>query len=140
MKKLVLIGVISVLLASCGQTTGGDRAEGAKDLSLNDAKVHVYYFHGKMRCVTCVTLQEVAQQAVIENFAGNNDVAFIEVDFSEKTNEALAEKYEIVFSSLVIACGDQYKDITDQSFALVMGNPEGLKALIAQETNSFLNN
>ncbi len=140
MKKLSLIGVLSVLLAACGQTTEGDRAEAASELSLNDAKVHVYYFHGKMRCPTCVTLQEVAQEAIIEYFAGNEDVAFIEVDFSEKANEALAEKYEIFFSSLVIACGDDYKDITDQSFAMVMGNPEGLKALIAQETNSFLNN
>lgn len=140
MKKLSFIGLLSLFLAACSQPTGGDSAGGAIDLSMNDAKVHVYYFHGKMRCVTCVTLQEVAQEAVNENFSGNGDVAFIEVDFSEKANEALAEKYEIVFSSLVIACGDQYKDITDQSFALVMGNPEGLIALIAEETNTFLNN
>ncbi|MBW6478008.1 MAG: hypothetical protein K0B37_01145 [Bacteroidales bacterium] len=140
MKKLSLIGVLSIFLAACSQMTGSDRTDGSNDLSMNEAKVHVYYFHGKMRCVTCVTLQQVAQEAIMENFAGNGDVAFIEVDFSEKANEALAEKYEIVFSSLVIASGEEYKDITDQSFAMVMGNPGGLKALIAQETNSFLNN
>jgi hypothetical protein len=139
MKKILFIGLISILLASCGPSTGGDRHTGG-EMAGNDAKVQVYYFHGKMRCVTCVTLQQVAEEAIIENFAGNSDVAFIEVDFSDKANEALAEKYEIVFSSLVIACGDEYKDITDQSFAMVMGNPDGLKALIAQETNSFLKN
>jgi hypothetical protein len=140
MKKLFLIGFLSVLLAACSQNPGGNRADGATDLSLNDAKVHVYYFHGKMRCVTCTTLQQLAHEAILENFAGNGDVAFIEVDFSEKTNEALAEKYQIVFSSLVVARGEEFKDLTDQSFAMVMRNPDGLKELIAQETNSFLNN
>lgn len=135
MKQLLIIGFLSFLFAACGQSTGN---ETSSDLASNDAKVQVYYFHGKMRCVTCVTLQQVAEEAVTENFSGNGDVAFIEVDFSEKSNQALAEKYEIVFSSLVIACGDEFKDITDEAFSLVMGNPGGLKALIAQETNTFL--
>ncbi len=137
MKHLLIIGFIGLMLTACGQSTGGDRAS-VTELPGSEAKVQVYYFHGKMRCVTCVTLQKVAQEAVAEHFAGNGDVAFIEVDFSEKANEALAEKYEIVFSSLVIANADDHKDITDQAFSLVMGNPDGLKTLIAQTTNSFL--
>ncbi len=138
MKRLLIIGFIGFILAACGQSTGSDRASGT-ELPGSDARVQVYYFHGKMRCVTCVTLQKVAEEAVAEHFAGNGDVAFIEVDFSEKANEALADKYEIVFSSLVIVNGDNYKDITDEAFSLVMGNPNGLKTLIAQTTNSFLN-
>ena len=137
MKKYLIIGFIGVLMAACGQSTGGDSREVAS-LSEQDAKVQVYYFHGKMRCVTCVTVQKVAEEAMAEHFAGNKDVAFIEVDFSEKANEALAEKYEIVFSSLVIADETDYKDITDDAFAMVMGNPDGLKALITSETNTFL--
>ncbi len=139
MKRLLIIGFIGLLLTACGQGTRGDRTSAAT-LPGSDARVQVYYFHGKMRCVTCVTLQTVAQEAVAEHFAGNGDVAFIEVDFSEKANEALAEKYEIVFSSLVIANADKHKDITDEAFALVMGNPNGLKTLIAQTTNSLLDN
>jgi len=138
MKKFLIIGLLGFLLSGCGQSTGGDRAAMA-EAPANDAKVQVYYFHGKMRCVTCVSLQEVAQQAIMENFADNKDVAFHEIDFSERANAALAEKYEVVFSSLIIANEDEYKDITDQSFAMVLGDPAGLKALIVAETNAFLN-
>jgi hypothetical protein len=138
MKQLFFTGLICLLLAACGQSGGHDRSVVA-ELPGSDASVQVYYFHGKQRCITCVTLQKVAEEAVKESFGTNKDVAFVEIDFSEKANQALAEKYEIVFSSLVIASGDEYIDITDQSFALVMRNPDGLKALIAQETNSLLN-
>jgi thiol-disulfide isomerase/thioredoxin len=138
MKQLFFTGLICLLLAACGQSGGHDRNV-VTELPGSDARVQVYYFHGKQRCVTCVTLQKVAEEAVKENFGANKDVAFVEIDFSERANQALAEKYEIVFSSLVIALGDAFKDITDESFALVMRNPDGLKALIAQETNAFLN-
>ncbi len=138
MKQLTIIGVLFFLLAGCSQSTSSDQ-NNQETLATNDAQVTVYYFYGQMRCTTCLTLQEVAQEAVAENFANNEDVVFQEVDFSEKANAALAEKYEVVFSSLIIADKNDYKDITDESFALVMGNPAGLKELIAKETNAFLN-
>lgn len=138
MKRLFYFGLISLLMAACGQT-GSNQSTSLAELPGSDAKVQVYYFHGKQRCVTCVSVQQVAEEAMAEHFAGNKDVAFVEIDFSEKENEALAEKYEIVFSSLVIADATDYKDITDEAFAMVMGNPEGLKAMIVNETNAFLN-
>lgn len=138
MKQLFFIGLIGLLLAACGQP-GSNNSSNVAELPDSDAKVQVYYFHGKQRCVTCLTLQKVAEEAVKDLNSDKNDVAFMEVDFSEEANEALAEKYEIVFSSLIIASGDEYKDITDQSFGMVMSNPDGLKALIVQETKAFLN-
>lgn len=137
MKQLFHTLFILLLLAACGQA-GSEKNTTVAELPGSDAKVKVYYFHGKQRCVTCVSAQNVAREAVEEHFAGNSDVAFIEVDFSEKANEALAEKYEIVFSSIVIASGDQFTDITDESFAMVVRNPDGVKAMIARETNAFL--
>ncbi len=139
MNRLLMYGAMFFLLASCGQS-GSSGSKTVAELPGSEAKVQVYYFHGKQRCVTCTTVQTVAEEAMAEHFSDNKDVAFIEVDFSEKANEALAEKYEIVFSSLVIACGDDYKDITDEAFALAIRNPDGLKSLIARETNTFLNN
>ena len=139
MKRILIIGFLGFLLSACSQSAGSDNTASAEAIA-NDAKVQVYYFYGKMRCETCVTLQEVANEAIKENFADNKDVAFHEIDFSKSANAALAEKYEVVFSSLIIADENGYKDITDQSFAMVMGDPAGLKALIAAETNAFLVN
>jgi hypothetical protein len=106
----------------------------------NDAKVKVYYFHGKQRCVTCTTAQQVAHQAINENYSNTPEVAFIEVDVDDPANAELAEKYEVVFSTLIIAGNNSHKDITDKAFALAMSNPADLKALIVAETNALLTN
>ncbi|MFW5706428.1 MAG: nitrophenyl compound nitroreductase subunit ArsF family protein [Bacteroidota bacterium] len=142
MKNFLISGLLSLVLFSCGQTTGSKEAthEQTTELAINDAKVKVYYFHGKQRCVTCMTAQQVAQDAVMENFSDNPDVAFVEVDVDDPANAELAEKYEVVFSTLIIAGNNSHKDITDKSFALAMNNPTDLKALIVAETNALLTN
>ncbi len=148
MKQILLIGFLGFLLSGCGPSAQNNNDENntennnteLAEATVNDAKVQVYYFHGKMRCETCINVQKVAHEAILEHFTDNKDVAFHEVDFSQSENEALAEKYEVVFSSLIIADNNGYKDITDQSFAMANSDPEGLKALIAAETNAFLTN
>ena len=138
MKKLLIPGLLYLLLVACNQSPNGSNGN-TEFAAVNEAKVNVYYFYGRQRCITCNTLQEVAKDAIMSNFEGNRDVAFLEIDFSKRENGALADKYEIVFSSLVIASGNSHKDITDEAFAMVMSNPEGLKSLIVNETIQFLN-
>ncbi len=138
MKILSIAGILCLLLAACNQTTDSSNTN-TERVALNEAKVNVYYFYGRQRCVTCVTLQEVAKDAIMSSFEGKLDVAYLEIDFSKRENSALAEKYEVVFSSLIIANDNIYKDITDDAFAMVLSNPEGLKSLIVDETNHFLN-
>jgi thioredoxin-related protein len=141
MKKFMILGLLSLALLSCNQTaTKNDNTNITQTAQLadQDAKVKVYYFHGKQRCVTCLTAQQVTEEAIRENFSGNPDVAFLEIDVSEPGNEELAEKYEAVFSTLIIANEKEYKDVTEECFALAKGNPADLKALIVKETNAFL--
>lgn len=138
MTKLLIPGLLCLLLAACNQSPDNSNSN-TEMVAVNEAKVNVYYFYGRQRCVTCVTLQEVAKDAILSNFSDNRDVAFLEIDFSKRENGALADKYEIVFSSLVIASGESHKDITDEAFAMVLSNPEGLKSLIVSETTQFLN-
>lgn len=138
MIKILFISLLALVMTACGTGQAGETREATGLEVLGNAKVTVFYFHGKQRCVTCVTLQEVTQQAVAENFSGNADVQFLEVDVSEKINQALADKYEIVFSSLVVATPNDFKDISQEAFDLVMTEPEVLKALIAQEVNAYL--
>jgi len=142
MKKIMILGLLGLVLFSCGQTTGSSEKSNAEGVVVasGNAKVKVYYFHGKQRCVTCTTAQQVAHEAVKENFSDNSDVAFVEVDVSDPANAELTEKYEVVFSTLIIAGNNSHKDITDKSFALAIRNPEDLKALIVAETNALLTN
>ncbi len=134
-QKMSILFVVFLLFVSCGKTESAEQVEEENE----PAKVTVYYFHGKQRCRTCVAIQQTAQSAVESYFSDNKDVRFVEVDFSDKKNDALAEKYEVAYSSLIIATADDYSDITDRAFALAVSNPEELKTVINQEVSNFLN-
>jgi len=98
----------------------------------------VYYFHSKQRCKTCLAIQDVAAQTIAENFAENADVKFVELDFTENTNEAIANKYEVAGSSLIIVSGDTQKNLTSDAFANALRNPEVLKETIVAEVKKHL--
>ncbi|MDD2278248.1 MAG: nitrophenyl compound nitroreductase subunit ArsF family protein [Bacteroidales bacterium] len=142
MKKKILflaIAVTAFTLLSCGgsaekQSTKPESVEVAES-----AKVMVYYFHGKQRCKTCLAIQKVAEQTINEKFAENKDVKFIELDYSDKANEALVEKYQVANSSLIIVSGDGFTDLTNIAFANAIRNPNELKEKIVAEVNNYLN-
>lgn len=139
MKKTVFLALISVLILACGQS-GNKSAKNdqpAADVT-EQAKVTVYYFHGKQRCKTCMAIENVAKQTVSGNFADDPGVQFKEIDFSLKENEALAEKYEISFSSLLIATPSDFKDLTDDAFATAVNAPETLAQNIKTTVEEFL--
>ena len=139
MKKLLILFFAATLLAACGTKPGNETQSSDPFAILDQADVTVLYFHGKQRCVTCLTVQEVTEQALAERLSGNDRVRFVEVDFSLPENEPLAEKYEIVFSSLVIATPENHADITEQAFDMALSRPEELKDLIEKEVKNFLN-
>lgn len=142
MKRFALILSIAFLafgMLSCSGSSEKKTTETNKVEVTEVAKVLVYYFHGKQRCRTCVAIQNVSQEAITEAFAENPDVKFVEIDFSERTNAALADKYEIAFSSLVVATSTEHINLTDFAFSNVMSNPDDLKETIVAEVNNFLN-
>lgn len=135
MKNYFVFILSLILLSACTNHTGKHAPLASEE---EHGKTIVYYFHGKQRCVSCITVQEVAQAAIDEHFADNPKVVFMEVDFSDPANRALSEKYEIVFSSLLIACDNKHTDLTEEAFSLVR-NSEKLKERIREETEKYLN-
>jgi ABC-type glycerol-3-phosphate transport system substrate-binding protein len=149
MKKLTLILMIAIAFAGCNQTVKKtDSSKGsptAGSLTVeqitNDATtVHVMYFHGKQRCKTCVTVQNVAKETIEKFYADNEKVVFTEINNFEKENEALCEKYEVTWNALIIAKGEDFVEITEQAFATAVGNPQTLVDLIKEEVNKRLSN
>lgn len=139
MKRIFFTAIIALMAMACGQSgQSSSQTTGAE--MVDEAKVTVYYFHGRMRCQTCLNIQSVVNSAVEENFADNDEVTFVEIDFSDRANAALADKYEIAFSSVVIATANAHTNLTDEAFAMVMNNPDGLRQLVVDETNKYLNN
>lgn len=144
MKRVIFLLAMAMIFTACGSSNKNNDDEQVSEpqeqatANVSDAKVQVYYFHGKQRCPSCVAIQKVASETVAEAFSDNPEVEFVEVDFSVKANEALADKYEVAWSSLIIASGEKHTNLTEEGFANAMRNPEELKKLIIDHTNNYL--
>lgn len=142
MKKTLLFALLTVLLVSCGGGKTENKQETAEatapeqTVATADAStVNVYYFHGKQRCKTCLAIEDVTKKTIADNYKDNPKVKFVEINIDEDKNKDIVEKYEIAFSSLLIAKGDNSVDITEQAFANALNSPDALTNLIKEEVN-----
>lgn len=142
MKKCILIGLFTVLLAACGgntqksngQATGTETKEQVADASI----VNVYYFHGKQRCKTCIAVEKVTKETIEKAYADNKHVHFVEVNTEDKANAALVEKYQVTWNALIVEKGDNHIDLTKEGFANAVNTPGVLTELIKKEVNARL--
>jgi hypothetical protein len=144
MKKLLFVAIAVLLITACGQkgnqNTQVQSEQPTEAAVASEAKVVVYYFHGKQRCKTCLAVQEIAQKTVTTQFGTNPEVQFIEVDITEATQQNIVDKFEVTWSSLILATNDNHTDITDQAFSMALANPQGLADFLTEETNKMLIN
>ncbi|MDX9759062.1 MAG: nitrophenyl compound nitroreductase subunit ArsF family protein [Bacteroidota bacterium] len=106
--------------------------------SLNKKEdITVYYFHTSRRCKTCTSIERVAKNVVAERFGKDKTITFRAVNIEEKKNEALAEKYEIGGSALLVVCGDTTKDLTAKAFQYGLSDPGRLRTLIIETVNGL---
>jgi len=134
----ILSLLIAFALVSCGGSTDKKEIIDDTPIVFGEHKVEVYYFHGDRRCPGCNAIEKVSSEAVKDNFADNNDVAFFAINFDKKENKDIARKYEITWSSLVIVSGDKAIDLTLEAFQLASTNPDNLKKEILDVINTFL--
>lgn len=141
MKKSILIALFAIVLVSCGSKNTENKQAAEADtteqtVSMADASiVNVYYFHGKQRCKTCIAIENVIKNTIADSYKDNPKVKFVEINIDEDKNKEVVEKYEIAFSSLLIAKGENYTDLTEQAFANAVNSPDALTNLIKEEVN-----
>ena len=140
MKNVALILMFLVALAGCGQNNrkAANNAAQTTIEAISPTDVVVFYFHGKARCKTCIAVQDVARETVKTAYTDNKKVRFVEIDTSEKGNEALIKKYDVTWNALVIAKGENSIEVTQQAFATAVNNPQTLEELIKDEVNKRL--
>lgn len=69
----------------------------------------VYYFHGTMRCPTCLRMERYAREAVAEDFAAELDAGRVEwqpVNYDDPANEHFVQEYGLSASALVVVSTD----------------------------------
>lgn len=104
MRKLLYLLIAMQALVACGNAsnkkTGENRAE-----EIPADRIEVLYFHGARRCVTCRAI-EANTVALLDSLyskeKAEGKIVYKVIDISRKENEAIADKYEVAWSSLFV--------------------------------------
>jgi uncharacterized lipoprotein NlpE involved in copper resistance len=134
MKKSLFLLTVLICLSFIGCKNKTEQKE-ATELK---EKITVAYFHGERRCETCIAVGNIAKLTVEENYKDNKDVAFKDINIDLDENEALAEKYEIAGSALLIIVDGKAEDITGFAFKNALTQQELLKDKIKGIVNKSL--
>lgn len=146
MKKTLFLFVLGFVLLSCGgnakQQTAAQTTQEA--VAATDG-VEVLYFHGKQRCATCIAIEKHAREAVEAAFADavkRGEVTFRIIDISQPENQALAEKYEVTWSSLFVVKHQGGKETAENLTEFAFGNarksPDAFKDGVIAAVNKML--
>ena len=137
-KYLLILLVLMIGLNACAADV-----QKIEDTPTNG--VEVLYFHGKQRCATCQAIEKETKALIDSQFADavkSGKVRFRVVDITKSENEALADKYEITWSSLVIVkyskCKETAENLTQFAFANARSNPAHFKKELAAKINQML--
>jgi hypothetical protein len=145
MKKCLFISAILIVaaLSACGNGVPKNQTSQINSIDSVSTKnyIEVLYFHNKQRCVTCRAIETLTKEVLETDFAEklkNRTIAFKVIDISQKENEAITEKYEVSFSSLILNKGGKVVNLTDMGFRYAKGSPERFKTLLKDELNTLM--
>ena len=132
MKKTVIYLISLLLIASC---TGNKKADNVLEKQNEEAQqanqkaidekvgtVELLYFHVKQRCLTCMAIEKYSTETVAKEFqeqvdSGKLIYKIIDID----KEEALADKYEVASSSLILIThtsqGEKVTNLTQFAFS-----------------------
>lgn len=141
MKKILFILSLLIGVVSC---------RGGSDSAVETSKtsgdyVEVIYFHGKKRCPTCRAIEQCSREVIDSTFAKdvkNGKVVFRTVDISTSEGEALADKYQITWSSLFVnrwSGGKETRsDMTEYAFSNARKDPAKFKQTLTDKIRQSL--
>ena len=108
MKKILFLLAACFVFVACGMKskTEGTVLPAEKETAVRPDGVEVLCFHSKQRCATCIAIEKNARAAIDSAFAdrlADGTLSFRIIDISKPENEAIAEKYQVTWSSLYIS-------------------------------------
>ena len=132
---------IAVTLASCGAGASSNSSkESAKTKSeakaIEKGTLMVYSFHTNQRCITCKAIEKLTKEVVEE--MGNDKIKLEVINISDKWNEALADKYEVTWSSLVLDNGAKANNVTQMAFQYAKNQPDVFKSNLRNQLEKML--
>lgn len=123
MKQFFLFAVVALTLFSCGGNTSQKQV-----VEVADDVTQVLYFHTKQRCITCNAIEQLTKE-VVDSLA-NEKIVMSVVDITQ--SEAIADKYEVTWSSLVLDRGGKVVNLTDVGFSYAKNQPQQFKTKLVE--------
>jgi hypothetical protein len=109
------------------------------------AKLEVRYFHPTIRCTVCNAVENNTIKLLKESFnpqIESGTITFSSYNLEIDSNQALVEKYQISFSSLLLIRKDSLDevitDFTDKAFQYAQVKPDKFAELLKSEINKNL--
>lgn len=134
MKRLIYLIIALTMFVSCGNA---ETKKQTKKIKSNT--VEVLYFHGKQRCITCMSIESLTKEVLEKDFKkelNNNKIVYKVIDITE--NEELADKYEVAWSSLILDKKGKTVNLTDMGFSYAKNQPDVFKAKLKDELYKIL--
>ncbi len=143
MKKVLLILTLCVGMFAC---SGGKSKSVAENQQTKKDAVEVLYFHGAQRCATCMAIEKNTKELVETAYAEplkSGKLVFRSVDITKE--EALAERYEVSWSSLILVDYDKSgkesaTNLTEFAFGNARTSPDKFKQGLSARITEMLNN
>ena len=140
MKNVLLILTLCVGMVAC---SGGKSKNVTENQQTRRNVVEVLFFHGAQSCASCKAIERTTEELLEEykEAIERGDVIYSNLDLID--HEARAEKYGIIWSSLLVIDYDndgneRVTDLTDHAYTDVMTDSERLKARLRTAINNYL--
>ncbi len=143
----VFIGMI-VFVSACTNTNTQKANFETNDSIINNINtidtntIFVYYFHGSIRCNTCISVDENTHEYLKQLFAKkmkDGEIIFKSINIDKGGSPELIKKYEIYGQTLLFIKNHKVIDETDDAFQYITVNPEKWKKIIEDKINDLLN-
>lgn len=143
MKNVLLILTLCVGMVAC---SGGKTKSVAENQQTKKDVVEVLYFHGAQRCATCMAIEKNTKELLEAAYAEqlkSGKLVFRSVDITKE--EALAERYEVSWSSLILVDYDKSgkesaTNLTEFAFSNARTAPDKFKAELSKQISEMLTN
>lgn len=135
MKKWYLLASIALLLLACGSNS-----QTTDTHATNDGKLHIYYFHTAKRCPTCLAIKQTTEQVLQIHYAQHlgDKIVYQSINLSDPQNAALANTYQVAWSSLILHRDTLRIDLTQEAFAYARTEPERFQQLLNKHIQQLL--
>ena len=144
MKKELLMIALCMGMIACGDSNA--KNESKAENQVKSDVVEVIYFHGKQRCANCMAIEKNTKELLEAAYAEplkSGKLVFRSVDISKE--EALAERYEVSWSSLILVDYDKSgkesaTNLTEFAFGNARTAPDKFKQGLSARIIEMLNN